>query len=159
MPLIDLLTAKAHLRVDADYPDEQVQLYLNAAEMAAAQFMNRRVFADQDELDTAVAAVPAALLAAGVAYDDAQLLADDIEDCVARCAAREYAESVYRQARTAALETRCGIVVNDLIKAGILLILGHLHEQREDSVVGASVAELPMGSRYLLQPFRVSIGV
>lgn len=159
MPLIDLPTAKAHLRVDADYPDEQVSGYLSAAELMAAKFMNRAVFEDQAALDAAVAAVPAALLAAGEAYDAAQLIADDIEDCVARQAARDYATMLYKEAQTAALETRCGIVVNDLIRAGMLLILGHLHEQREDSVVGASVAELPMGSRHLLQPYRVGLGV
>jgi hypothetical protein len=42
--------------------------------------------------------------------------------------------------------------------AAILLILGHLYENREDSVVGASAVELPMGSRALLRPYRTGMG-
>lgn len=48
-----------------------------------------------------------------------------------------------------------GIVVNDQIKAAVLLTVGSLYAQREDVVVGASVAALPNGADYLLQPFKV----
>lgn len=46
------------------------------------------------------------------------------------------------------------ILVDDLIRAGILLILGHLYEHREDVVTGAAV-ELPMGSKALLRGYRL----
>ena len=56
MSIIALTTAKAHLRLESDYPDDQVQGKLDAAESSAAQFLNRRIFEDQDALNAAVAA-------------------------------------------------------------------------------------------------------
>lgn len=52
------------------------------------------------------------------------------------------------------------MVVNDAIKAAILLTLGHLWSNREDVVSGPSAAavELPMGARSLLWPHRVGLG-
>ena len=48
-----------------------------------------------------------------------------------------------------------GIVVNDTIKSAVLLIVGHLYAQREDVVVGVSVAKLPNGAEWLLAPYQV----
>lgn len=158
MALVDLLAAKAHLRLGAGYPDEQVAPYLSAAELLAVKFLNRNVYADAEALQAAIAAVPAALIAAGTAYRDAVMAADAVTDPIARCANRDYAHDVYRAAQTAARQARVGIVVNDLIKAGILLILGHLFENREDVVAGVSVAQLPRGSQHLLTPYRVEMG-
>ena len=164
MSLIDLPTAKAHLRLESDYPDEQVQGKLDAAEKAAAQFINRRVFVDAASLNTAILAVPASLTAAGTAYADAITAADAIEDHGARCAAREYACEVYRQARTAAWETYAGISKQDverwpLFEAGALLILGHLFENRQDVVTGVTATQMPNGSGYVLFPLRAGLGV
>lgn len=164
MSLIDLPTAKAHLRLESDYPDEQVQGKLDAAESAAAQFINRRVFADAAALSAAILAVPAALTAAGTAYADAITAADALEDHGARCAARDYAGQTYRQARTAAWETYAGISQEDaerwpLFEAGALLILGHLFENRQDVVTGVTASEMPNGSGYVLYPLRAGLGV
>jgi hypothetical protein len=159
MSLIDLPSAKAHLRVASDYPDAQVSVYLNAAETMAAQFLNRNVYADQTALDAAVAAVPAALIAAGVTYDAAIDAAELIEDDVASDAAAQYAEDVYAAAQDSARRTRAGIVIDDMVRAGVLLILGHLFENREDTVAGVTIASLPQGSRVVLGPYRVSMGI
>jgi hypothetical protein len=53
------------------------------------------------------------------------------------------------------------IVINDAIRAAILLILGRLYAFREDVVAGSSssVVELPAGSKQLLQPYRAGLGV
>ena len=40
----------------------------------------------------------------------------------------------------------------------ILLMVGHLYENREDSTA-ANLKELPMGSRFLLNPYRLRMGV
>lgn len=114
MALVDIPTARAHLRVDADYPESQLALYLGAATEQAQQFMNRMVYENTNALTDAVLD--------GTAGDDPML-------------------------------------INDSIRAAILLILGHLHANREDVVGGAAVVALPMGSRSLLQPFRVGMGV
>ncbi|GGD63418.1 head-tail connector protein [Caballeronia grimmiae] len=53
------------------------------------------------------------------------------------------------------------IVINDAVRAAILLILGKLYAYREDVVVGtsSSVMELPAGSKQLLFPYRAGLGV
>lgn len=51
------------------------------------------------------------------------------------------------------------IVINDAIIAACLLILGNLYANREDTVVGVSAVSLPNGSRSLLHPHRVGLGV
>jgi hypothetical protein len=162
--LIDLATAKAHLRLESDYPDSQVQGKLDAAEITAAQFINRRVFATASALSAAIVAVPAGLTAAGTAYEAALAVADALEDAGARCAARDQACAVYKQAQALARETYAGISKEDverwpLFEAGALLILGHLFENRQDVVTGITVAELPNGSGRVLQPLRVGLGV
>lgn len=51
------------------------------------------------------------------------------------------------------------IVINDLMRAGILTLVGHLFENRESVVVGATVAEVPMSVTFLLHPYRKGLGV
>lgn len=158
MAIIDLDVARAHLRLEDDYPEEQIEPKLAAALSAAAQFLNRRIFEDVAALDTAIAAVPAALTAAGVAHQTACEAAGAMEDYVASCAAHAHADRVYKTARVTARETYEGIVINPQIEAAILLTLGHLFENRQDVQQGA-VAQLPIGSTELLFPFRVGLGV
>lgn len=50
------------------------------------------------------------------------------------------------------------MVVNRAIEAAILLTLGHLYANREQTVIGATVAELPFGPRALLRPHRLHPG-
>lgn len=159
MSLVDLPAAKAHLRLEAAYPDDQVAPTLAAAEGAAASFLNRRIFETQDALTTALAGVPDALIAAADARRNALTAAAALPDCDARAMATKAAEAAYAAAQEAARATYAGIVVNAQIRAGILLILGHLFENRSDVEVGVSVAEVPMTSQYVLQPFRVDMGI
>ncbi len=100
-----------HLRIDAD---EDVSVYVGAAERLVQEFLNRKVYIGAEDL--------AAAVLDGTAGEDP-------------------------------------MVVDDLIRSAILLITGHLYANREDVVVGAPVAELPMASRYLLQPYRKMMGV
>jgi len=157
--LIALPAIKAHLRLEADYPDAQVSIYADAAAEAAAQFMNRRVFATDADLLAARALVPAALQAASVAHAAAVEAASQISDPVLRCAELDSADSVYRAAQAAAAETRAGLVINAAVNAAILLICGHLFENRQDVITGTIATQIPNGSLYLLQPYRVGLGV
>lgn len=50
MSLIDLATAKLHLRVDDAAEDALIGLYIEAAETAAVDFLNRNVYATPEEL-------------------------------------------------------------------------------------------------------------
>lgn len=150
--LIDPVQAKAHVHREASYPDEQITPYLLAAESKAQRFINRRIFADQDALDAAVDAAPAALIAAGLAYSAAVLAYDAELDPVLRGVQQAYASSVYSTAQTAARETLAGIVINDQIRAAILVIFEHLYAQRGE-------VAMPLGSEYLLWDYRVGLGV
>tara|TARA_R110000868_G_scaffold125509_3_gene331455 strand:+ start:67 stop:651 length:585 start_codon:yes stop_codon:yes gene_type:complete len=47
-------------------------------------------------------------------------------------------------------------VPND-IKSALYLIIGHLYENRQDVVTGTQVNEIPMASKYLLEPYRNSL--
>lgn len=51
------------------------------------------------------------------------------------------------------------MVVNDLVLAAVLLIVGHLYGNREDVITGTIATELPQGSRALLAPYRKGLGV
>jgi len=154
--LIDLPTARAHLRVDPDYPEAQVAIYLNAAERLVAEFLNRRVYADDAALVAAVGAVPAALTAARAAYDAALEAASDIEDSATQEAARDYACRTYERAKSLARETYDGVVTNEAIEAAILLTMTNLHENRGDD---PALAGLPVAAVQLAFPFRVGLGV
>ncbi|PTT56184.1 hypothetical protein DBR33_02735, partial [Stenotrophomonas sp. HMWF022] len=88
--------------------------YGGAAEEAAQEFMNRKVFPD--------AASMAAAVLAGTAGCDP-------------------------------------IVVTDAIRAAVLLTLGHLYANRENVVTGTIVSEMKEGTRSLLWPYRIGLGV
>ena len=66
--------------------------------------------------------------------------------------------TIYATGLAQGLDT-AGIVINAAITAAMLLMVGHLHANREDVVSGVSVAQLPNGSQYLLMPYRVGLGV
>lgn len=54
MTVIRTETAMEHLRLNDEIDKTMVEGYLAAAEDAAMQFLNRRFYADQSELDNAV---------------------------------------------------------------------------------------------------------
>ncbi|GGI16438.1 head-tail connector protein [Oxalicibacterium faecigallinarum] len=114
MSIIDIEIAKNHLRVDDGDDGDLIQMYLDGAEDAAEQFLNRRVFKDADALQAAVIAGNAGELP---------------------------------------------IVMTPSMKNAVLLILGDLYANREDTVIGTIVASLPRGAQALLQPYRVQMGV
>jgi hypothetical protein len=160
--LVDLATAKRHLREDGRPPDADqdadIMRRAAAAELLVAQWLNRNVYASQEALDAAIDALPVMLANANLAYyaqlADAGLLPFGLE----RTAAEEFAVGTYRTAHTKARATRAGVVVDDLIVAGILLVLGHLHENRQE-VQSASATQIPMGCYHLLQAYRIGLGV
>lgn len=52
MSIITLEIARAHLRAD-DSDDNLIQIYLDAAEEQASEFMGRKIYATQDDLNAA----------------------------------------------------------------------------------------------------------
>jgi multidrug efflux pump subunit AcrA (membrane-fusion protein) len=156
MSFVTLAEAKLHLRAtDGTDEDALIGLYINAAEQAAIKAMDRGVYADNTALQAAMTAAPAALTAATAAKEAAVAAAEALTDADEKAAALQVAETAYMRALVAYRQVFDGIVVNDQIKAAVLLTVGHLYANREDVVVGASVSALPHGADCLLQPFKV----
>ncbi len=155
MSFVSLAEAKLHLRVDGTDEDALIGLYINAAEQAAIKAMDRGVYADNTALQTAMTAAPAALTTATAAKEAAVAAAEALTDADEKAAALQAAENAYMGALVAYRQVFDGIVVNDQIKAAVLLTVGHLYANREDVVVGASVSALPNGADHLLRPYKV----
>ena len=153
MSLLTIAEARAQCRVEDDYPNEQLQPYMDAADDAAAAYLNRAIYADQGALDTARDAVPASLGAAQDDYDTAAAAAGAIENDAEAQATLDVAAAKLADARQSAARTINGIVVDASIKAVIRLTLGHLFTNRE-AVATGQVTELPMGVQPLLRPKR-----
>lgn len=113
MRLVTIEQARTHVAT-MPHHDAQLELYVAAAEQAAEDFLNRKVYADPDAL--------AAAVLEGSAGDDP-------------------------------------MVVNDAIRAAVLLIVGHLFNNRDDVVTGTIATKMPMGAHALLWPHRVGLGV
>lgn len=159
MNIISPADAKAHLRLEPDFPDNQLLDKLRAAELRAAHFINRAIFADADSMQTAMAAVPAQLADAADRYRQA------VEHIRATTPLPDVAQALQEQARRSlddaqanARETLSGIVATDDIRAAILLIFGHLFAHLADTQEGAPSA-LPYGAQYLLMPHRIGWGI
>ncbi len=119
MMLVPVDVAMRHCKLELDDTDLQAELplfslYLGAAEQSAIDYLNRFVFATQEEMDAAVATGTAG---------------------------------------------RNPMLVNDAIRAAILLTVGHLYANREDVIVGVAAEEIPIGARHLLRPHRLTNGV
>ena len=99
MSIVTLAEAKLHLRVDGADEDTLIQTYLDAAEAAAAQYLNRALYASDVGTDLT------------------------------------------------------GLVMTKDIKVAVLLQVGAFYADREDLV------EMPTGSRVLLNPYRIEMGV
>lgn len=110
MSIVTLSEAKLHCRVDHNDEDTLIQLYLDAAELSVANFLDRNV----------------------------------------------YASTIAQGTDTA------GIVINAPIKSAILLLVGHYYANREATTMNVTtlnVVEAPMAVRWLLMPYRATLGV
>lgn len=77
-------------------------------------------------------------------------------------AAIEYASEFLNRAIIAKEDdrvTESDIVANPAIVAAILLIIGHLYENREQEVTGTTSTELKFSAKNLLFPYRIDLGV
>lgn len=146
--------AIAHLRLVDDDVGSDIALKADAAEKAAISYLDRAVYDDQAQLDAAVALVPAQLAQAKAAHLAAHAAAQQIGDLELREIEEVSAAEQYVRARYAAARIRRGMVINSAIVSAMLLILGDLCENREDTAVGVSVAPVPNGARCLLDAYR-----
>lgn len=155
MSFVTTSEAKLHLRVDSADEDSLIGVYITAAEQMAIALLDRGVYADGTALGVAKAAAPGELDTAIAAYESAIAAAEALADETAVAAAIQTAGNGLSRAKVAHRQAMDGMVVNEAIKAAVLLIVGSLYAQREDVVVGVSVAQLPNGAEWLLAPYKV----
>lgn len=157
MSFVQLAEAKLHLRVDSADEDALIGVYITAAEQMAMALLDRGVYADGTALGVAKAAAPGELDTAIAAYESAIAAAEALADETAIAAAIQTAGNGLLRAKVAYRQAMDGMVVNEAIKAAVLMIVGHLFVNREDvvAVAGVSVAQLPNGAEWLLQPYKV----
>lgn len=158
MSVISIETAMQHLYAE---PEDVtlVQALLSAAEEAAMQFLQRRFYVDQPALDVAKADALDRTLAARAAYQSATAQAELPENVDICMMLKDRARQALADAYQAVDMDEFGIVINPAIQAACLLKLGHLFANREEVVIGATPAELPMASKSLLMPYRIRMGV
>ena len=154
MSLVTLESAKLHLRVDGTDEDALIGVYITAAEQMAIALLDRGVYADGTALGVAKAAAPGELDTAIAAYESAIAAAEALADESAKAASIQTAGNGLLRAKVAHRHAMDGMVVNEAIKAAVLLIVGHLYANREDVVAGVSVAQMPNGAEWLLQPYK-----
>ena len=153
--IVTLPEARLHLRADGTDEDALIGVYIAAAEKSAIALLDRGVYADGTALGVARASAPAELDTAIAAYESAIAAAEALADETAKAASIQTAGNGLLRAKVAHRQAMDGMVVNEAIKAAVLLIVGSLYAQREDVVVGVSVAQLPNGAEWLLAPYRV----
>lgn len=160
MSVIAIDTAMRHLRAEED-DRELVQLYLDAAEERVEAHLQRRFYADEIALEAARATVPALRQESLDRYrtrTDTQsryaVPAGSLTGETVRLSA-----SIYQGEIDGYDAIEQGLVINKAITSACLLILGHLYENRENTVIGVSATPLPMGALFLLEPYRAGLGV
>lgn len=128
--MIPIEVAMSHLYAD-DADQEQVERKLASAIESAERYMSRRIYIDMPSLMQA---------------------RDDATEALAKLPpSNPLLDDMQRQDLMMQLN---GVLMNPSIEIGILLILGDLYANRENTTDKA-VGELPMGARHHLQPFRV----
>lgn len=154
MSITTLAQAKLHLRVDHADEDALIQVYLDAAEQAVADLMDRNLYADSSALLAAQSVVAATLADAEATYNAAMALADAMDSDLETQAAEDAAGEVLRRAYQTARRTSFGVAMQDDIQAAVLLLVGHLYANREATTMNVAtlnVVEAPMSVRFLLQ--------
>lgn len=147
MSIIPIDVAMQHVYAD-DADQAQVERKLSAAIESAEQYIGRRIYATADELSAARVSAAATLPEVVQVAIDPTL--DEYSAQVMRDMNDEVKYELTMQLR--------GIVINKALEIGILLILGELYANRENTTDKAA-NELPMGAKFHLQPFRRIMGV
>lgn len=157
MDLVTIEQVRAHCRAEPE-DDELLTLYADGAEQAAQEFLNRRVFASAEDLQAAIAAMPATVATAEAAHaaarETARALAGETR-CMAELASDARWGDVIKSAR----EIAVGMVMNADICDAVLLITAHRYRNRESVITGTIATKVPEGAITILWPYRVGLGV
>ncbi len=174
---VTLAEAKEHLRVDHDAEDALIESLISAAVQHIEDHTRRAIvtriidvyfdaFADEMEIP-----LPPLLSVESVSYIDSDGAAQTLDDTVYSVdSARSpgmvmlaYGQSwpatrCQKNAVTVRVQAGYGdswLAVPPAMRAAILLIVGHLYENREAVVIGQAVNTLPLAVDALLAPYKV----
>lgn len=164
MEIVTIADVLEHCKADSD-DQSLLEIHAAAAERACAHRCNRKFFATQNALDTAIAALPAAVSAASTAYKTAMGAAAALEEGSDE---RNFAECAAKNNRTLALleadAVLGGIVVDKTGKyahvfTAILITAAHFYKNREpvSTGQGAAAVEIPLSAERICDlAFRIS---
>lgn len=159
MPIVTLEAAREHLRVEPDYPAEQIQPYINTAQAAAEQHLRRALFATPAEVDAAIALAPSKLLAAAAQRDEALTAADAMPSQEVAALLKAAAHQRYADAVEACQLTLAATAVTPEVMNAVLLLLTHFFNNRSETTADKALAEIPQGAKSLLNWSRTGWGV
>ena len=138
-----------HLRRDGEtVDDELVEEYFRNAVSVCEAYCNRKFYQDEAEQR---ADFDQALLDYGFAHEEYTDAKDSTTDCDII--------GIYNDRLVSAradMRHRCnGKVVDGVMRAAILLTVGHFYENRADNETGqgATAIQLPTGARRILEPY------
>lgn len=142
--MIDRDLVIAHLKADDDLAEQElIDQYIASAVTICEGYCNRKIYETKEVM---AADFDAALL-------DIITVTDAFETAMADPELSEAAGQLYLNRyleQMAAIRQRTGgIVVNDSIRAAILIVTGDLYTKRED----VTVDQIPVGAMRLLQPY------
>lgn len=158
MSVIPIEDAIAHLRAEIE-DQADIQKKLEGAEEKAMAYLQRRFYADETALENAQATIAERIIDSRVTYEEAKKQADSLDNTDDKQLLIKYAEERFKEEHKQIRMIAKGIVINDAIRTGCLLILGDSFENREDVVTGTIATELPESSKHWLIDYRVDLGV
>jgi len=146
--MIDLALAIQHLKADPGAEDDLIAQYLASAVSACENYCNRKFYLDDA---TWYADYVLALNDLVTAQEER----DAAFEATTSCSLRSITEDRYNSKRAKILQRCHGLVVDDTIRAAILMMLGHFYRNRQEVVVGQSsgATQLPAGARRILEPY------
>lgn len=152
MSVLTINEAKSHQKIDDD-DDSEIQRKLESAELMAARFMGRYFYASDADKIAGYEEVASILNEAKIKATQLELNANNSTEQEERDFYLEQAKKIRRESRTEAAMRINGVVINPVIRAGVLLTFGYLYETREAS------KDLPVSAQNTLFPFRINLGV
>ncbi|MDD9317866.1 head-tail connector protein [Acinetobacter lactucae] len=152
MSVLTISEAKSHQKIDDD-DDSEIQRKLESAELMAARFMGRYFYANDADKIAGYEEVASILNEAKTKAAQLEESANNSSDQDERDFYLEQAKQIRRESRTEAAMRINGVLINPLIRAGVLLTFGYLYESRE------ATKELPVSAENTLFPFRINLGV
>lgn len=176
---IDLQEAKDHLRVDTDAEDALIKRLIAAARRRAEQFTRRALITQTWELhldafpgeDRFVVPKPSLRSVTSITYDPDDDTVQTLDPSVYRvdtdaepgrvllATSASWPDDTLEPGPAVTVTFEAGYgdagdVPEDIVQ-GMLFIVGHLYENREEVVIGTTATSLPMAAEAMLWPYRV----